>query len=284
MRYLQIILIFIGLTLTQKSFTQDTVQIGKRVEYFSEFDTLDILNHNLKNVYSFADYHRELIRFTEDSAKLEYCFYYDNKRYTHYYNKIFFVTKHDSILYVNYADLSEKWIYKRLNDSLYAIKSEAGNYQEKGFAKSIIPLEKTGIFVTTGLNADTLLFTEYEKNYYPVITQNINIVDEVIYDISEVDSMPCFINGNKLITRSLKISDVNRPTLESSINCSIILMNFVVDINGLVTNIAIERSCGDIFFEKVAISEILKIGQLKPGIKNSTPVNVRIIYPVKFKW
>ena len=279
-----IILILIGLIFISNSYAQDTIRIDKKIEYFKESDTVDILSSNFKNIYRLAEYSRELIIFSNDSAKLESCFYYDNKRYTHYYDKKYFITYNDSIIKVQYGSLSESWIYKKLSDSLFYIKALNDYSIESGFAKSIVPLEKIDTFVTKRLNGDTLWFTIYERNYVPLIEPFNEIIHDRIYDFSEVDSLPKYLNGDSIFAKTLMVSTVNKPIWESSLNCGLILLNFVVDKNGFVKNISIEFSCGDVFFEKTAMLEVLKIEQLKPGIKSGEFVNTKIRYPIRFKW
>lgn len=279
-----ITLILIGLILILKSYAQDTIRIDSKIEYFAESDSIDILNYHFKNIYSRAEYSREFIRYSEDSAKMESCFYYDNKRYIHFYDTKFFITKNDSILKVQYGELSENWIYKKLNDSLFSIKILDDYSIESGFAKSIMPLEKIDTFVTKRLNGDMLWHTVYERNYIPLIEPFIVITNDKIFDFSEVDSLPKYLNGDSLLPKTLMVSSVNKPIWESSLSCSLILLNFVVDTNGFIKNINIEFSCGDVYFEKTAMMEVLKIKQLKPGIKSGEPVNTKIRYPVRFKW
>ena len=90
--------------ISSKSYSQDTLLLDNQIKYYSESDSVDILSFYAKNIYYRADYSRELIKFDNDSAKLEYCFYYDNERIFHE-NKIYSDTPDYIILLAwNFAD------------------------------------------------------------------------------------------------------------------------------------------------------------------------------------
>lgn len=175
------------------SYSQDTLELDKKVKYYSSTDTIRILDHQMKNIHYRADYARELLKFPEDSFRLEYCFYYDNKRYVHYYDQLSYVLLYDSVLNVTYRTLSETWIYRKINDTTYFLKRSYHGTYESGYARKLVPLEKKGKYVTMNNVNDTLWTTEYIDNYYPNTKPYHKTIDNPVYSINDVDTKPEYI-------------------------------------------------------------------------------------------
>ena len=268
------------------TYSQDTIRLDKKVEYYSSNDTIGILKDNSKNVYWRADYARELIKKSESEFRLEYCFYYDNKRYIHYYDQIEFKKCNDSVLDVKYKSLKESWIYSKKNDTTYFLKRFYNGTYEIGYAKKIIPLEKIGKFISINQNNDTIWTTEYYKNYYPQIEPyNIKLSDTV-FEISEIDIKPRYIKGDSILLKSIRDNLIlpQKPFWESSIYCRLIIVSVIIDKKGYIRNVEFIKTCGDSFTDQEALRTISKLGRFSPGKKGETKVNVKMQLPIIFDW
>ena len=282
---MQKILILFGLIFLFKlSYSQDTLQLDKRVEYYSANDTIGILDNCFKNIYSRADYARELIKYSDKLFKLEFCFYFDNKRYIHYYDQIEYRISNDTILNITYGSLKESWIYKKLNDSSFFLKRAYSICIETGFAKTLIPLEKVGEYTTFNINGDTLWTTNYLRNYYPIIKVYEGNINDTIFDFFDVNPEPEYNNNLSILNQPIPTSSVNMPIWDSCLYCTTIFLSAIIDKNGFLQNIKIIRSCGDAYFEQTAMQKIARFGQFPPGIRNGKKVNIRVLMHIRFDW
>jgi len=264
------------------SYSQDTLKLDKKVEYFSISDTVGILEDHFFNIYTRAKYVRELIKFSDKYFKLEYCFYYDNKRYVHDYAQFNYKISNEEIN-IQYGSLNETWTYDKKSDTLYYLTRLHDGFYEKGFAKTLIPFEKTRKFYTYNNNGDTLWETRYSGNYYPIIKlYNYNISDTV-YEFSEVDKKPKHYEEVNYSNIKIPTSMVNMPIWENYLDCSYIFLSAIINNKGYLQNIKFLRSCADVYFEQTALQELAKFGLFSPGTRNGKPVNVKINILVKFE-
>jgi len=277
-----IILFLIGINfLLKQAYSQDTIRIDKMIEYNSKTDSIGIIKHFAKNVYYRAEYAKELIKYSLDSFKLELCFYYNKKRYIHYYSQFDYKLSNNSIIKIKYGGLEESWNYKKINDSLYSLNRFYFRTLESGFAKSLIPLEKFGEFITTNLTNDTLWSTKYLFDYFPEIKPYQAIINDSIYDIDCVDVIPEYLEGDTMIIKTLKKNLLypQKPILDSQLPCNWIFLNFIIDKEGKIKNVGFYRTSCDSFYEQEALRALSKLGRFKAGIKNGMPVNVRMKLP-----
>jgi hypothetical protein len=143
---------------TQNSITQDTIYLDTKIEYFTKNgDSFE----KLKKLKVFPKYSREKIQISRDSFKLEYCYYFDNKRNTSNYSEYFKII-HDSILVTE----GEEWCFNKKRDGHFSLEKHDSCFSEKGIAFSIIPFIKDGIFVTLNKQNDTLLVEHFVMDKY----------------------------------------------------------------------------------------------------------------------
>lgn len=237
-------------------------------------------------------YGREDIIFSPTKTKVEYCYYYDNKRMSSggtYYEKL-----GDMAIRVTYdwADSAfDVWNYERQENGLFSIEIHRGDFLETGYATSIVPLQKTTIYTTYLKNGDTLWtmdFTNSRPTFYggrgiPYFTKTK--VEGHIYQDFEVDTLPKMLNGDSLPTMSIA-EDANigfygcyGEPLKGIRN-----ITFVVTKEGDIKNVEqfegnLEPYCDGKYIMKL-MEKTLALGRLKPGIKNGVPVNTRCYLPV----
>ncbi len=274
-----ITLILIGFLFNLIISAQDTLSLDLKKEYYKESDTIGILQHYVKNIYYKADYSRELIHFTKDSAKLEYCFYYDKERYCLKNRTYYFSLSEDSIISVTYNGYNEKWQYKSLTDSLYSLSRLTNNIIETGYAKNLMPLEKFGDFFLIDLNNDTLCKINYTEIIFPKLTLKDAPTIDSIYVIC--DSMPIYPGGlDKMRQDLIKNIKYDMPITESYPICGTIFFSFVIDKQGKMKDVEIIRSCDNGFVEKAVLIALNNLDTFKNGFMNNKPVNVRFTLPL----
>ena len=262
------------------SYSQDTIRLDKKVEYFSSSDTIGILDRHYFNVYTRAKHARELIKYSVTNYKLEYCFYYDNKRYVHDYDQFEYKISNNKIS-VKYGFLNEDWTYEKKNDTLFFLTRFSDEFYEKGLASSLIPLKKTGEFITYNNIGDTLWGTNYFKGYYPEVRSYNNIKD-TIFELYQVDIPPKHEKITNISKIVIPTSSVNMPIWENYLDCSSVFLSAIINKKGYLQDIKLLRSCGEAYFEKTALEELAKLGHFSQGVKNGKDVNVKIICWIKF--
>jgi protein TonB len=275
-----ITLILIGFILFQNVLSQDTLFLDSKSEYFSDSDTIGIFKYYGKNVYYRANYSKELIQFNKDSAKLEYCFYYDKKRFLLYNQTYIFEIIKDSILKVIFNDYSEIWRFDYETDSLYKLTHNFNNLKEIGFAKSLIPLEKIGDFYVTDPQGDTLWTTRYSKVVFPDLIIKEKPLNDSVYVICDI--MPTYPGGlDKMRQDLLRNLRVDMPIIESSPNCSRLILSFVIDKQGDMRDIRFIRSCGNGFLERSILIALNSLDKFTNGFMDNEPVNIRFTMPIQ---
>ncbi len=278
-RCIHIILVFIGLSFDFITFAQDTIQLDRKSIYYS--DTVGALNYKSSLGHHKFNYSRELIYFSSDSAKLEYCYYYNYERI---YNKdkvYSFTRKKDSIIEIKCNTYKEEWIYNKINDTLYSLTQYYNNLVEKGYAKSIIPLEKTGAFFVQNLKEDTI----WKTKYIDYIIPEISLFNDYLIDPDSVfvivDSMPIYNHGNSDLRIDFqKNLTINYPFFENEGICSRYFLSFIIDKSGELINIKFVRSCGNSFVERSILISIMNLKLFEPGKMKGKPVNVEMIFPI----
>ncbi|HUW04675.1 MAG TPA: hypothetical protein VMW01_00300 [Williamwhitmania sp.] len=274
-----ITLILIGIILYQNVLSQDTLLLNSKTEYYSDPDTIGILQHFGKNVYYRANYSKELIEFNQGSAKLEYCFYYDNKRYCLENRTFNFEIVKDSVLKVIYNGYTENWQFYYETDSLYLLSRKLNNLKEVGFAKKLIPLEKIGDFYTIDSQDDTLWTTKYSNIVFPELSIKDKAINDSVYIVC--DSMPTYPGGmDKMRQDLLKNLRIDMPIIESSPNCTQIVISFVIDKYGEMRDIKFLRSCDNGFIEKAVLIALNNLDKFTNGFMANEPVNIRFTMPI----
>jgi hypothetical protein len=261
------------IVLNVSAFGQDTIFLNPKQEYFSKNgDSVRFDKTRRLKGYPKVKYSREIIRLTKDKYKIENCYYYDNKRFNNYYTT-FFDLVDDSIMITK----GEKWIYKKLNDTLFSVYQKDSDYLEKGAVISLIPFVKHGDFVTINKNGK-IAFTEYFKKgqYLKIDCPKIDLIDSVY---SRVDKMPKFPEkyGDLIgyIAKRLKYPEI---ALESAISRRV-YVKFVVTFKGEVKNVEILRGI-DSFMDKEAFKVIANLPDFEPAELDGKEVNAYYVVPV----
>lgn len=263
------LILFTSITV-HHNYAQNIFQLDKRVEYFSETDTLDILGFKGKGHYPRAQRARELIILDENTAILESCFYYDGRRFNHQnHNFTFYVD--DSIVKVSTYGHTETWAYEQISDTLFKIKKTLRNVTEIGYAKHLVPLEKFGTFYVINPDKDTTYSIEY-KNYI-----SPRIID--IFSDTCLNSYPNCKNESKIFqigTYLYKWSNFMTPILRvNSIITGLAVIEFSITEKGEVCNFKFRlRGAND--FHNVAVLNTLEEEKFKELISNIGPCRVQI--------
>ena len=219
---------------------------------------------------------REDIVFSATHRRIEYCYYDDNKRTCH--GTAYELTS-DSTLAID----GTIWHYKKRSDQYFVDRYFNGTY-ESGFAKSLIPLEATGLFTTTTADKiDTLWTTDYSTDNparlydHPSWAFHQTKVNGKIYASNEVDEPPVLLNGDSMTTISL--------TLNRSNGCYSEPYNFVKALKFVVTQegriVNIEQSIGYInlnncpYYVMDLMQQLLQSGPLRPAKINGQNVSVQ---------
>ena len=116
----------------------------------------------------------------------------------------------------------------------------------------------------------------------PVKVQyEIDVNDTTIYDRDSVDIKPQFAGGDKALIKWLN-ENISYPihAQESSIQGKVIIA-FVVEKDGLITNIKITQSVHKLL-DKEALRLIKKMPKWEPAIKDNKIVRCYFILPVSF--
>lgn len=273
------ILILIGILFNYNVSAHDTLLLDSKSEYYQNFDTIGILQHVAKDIYYKADYSRELTRFSKDSAKLEYCFYYDKIRYTWNNRTYYFSTQGDSVVTVTFNGYSETWRYEYLADSLYKLSRKINNLLETGFANKIFPLGKIGDFKVINSQKDTLWTTKYSNFIYPKLIITETPIEDSVYIIC--DSMPTYPGGlNKMGQDLLTNLRIDMPIIESTVFCTKIFVSFIIDKEGKMRNLNFVRACDNGFVERAVLIALTEIDKFSNGYINREPVNIRMTLPI----
>ena len=250
--------------------SQDTTCIEKRVEYFSETDTIDILSKKAKNIYYKAKYAKEFIRLSVNKGKIEYCFYYDNQRFaknreTHFY------LENNEITISEYG-FHETWTYQKLDDNYYQITKRLGNIKEVGCAKNLMPLEKIGDFYAIDNAEDTLYKFEYENYIWSksIKTNTDTFCDQQIHfcETDNLKELQRYFNSR--ISKNHIMPSLNSRVL------SLMVIEFSILENGEICNINIVRKAFNPFFEKAVLNVFGEKG-FKYLVSNLSNCKVRLV-------
>ena len=114
----------------------------------------------------------------------------------------------------------------------------------------------------------------------PPAQENVSMEeDTTIYLL--VDTMPSFPGGNEALFKFLE-ENVQWPHPEMDGQCRVICQ-FVVEKDGKITNLSVQRSCGYDIFDNEAVRVISIMPNWTPGYKDGKPVRVKYVVPINFK-
>jgi hypothetical protein len=250
-------------------FGQDTIRVETSTYYTSDKEP-----KRGKHFASRVKYAREDIVFSDTHKRIDYCYYYDNKRQC--YGTTYQITS-DTTLDIDGA----VWHYKNQGDKYFLERYFNGTY-ECGSAKLLIPLETVGLFTTTTADKIDILWTTdyaadkpsqpYDK---PLWTFHKTKIKGKIYAKDKIDEQPTFMNGDTLKTIFLNRKDgcISEPYYYVS------ALKFVITKEGRIVNI--EQSIGNIDLDYCPsyvmdlIRYLLQSGQIKPAKVKGQNVNVQ---------
>lgn len=254
---------------------QDNTFLDLKQEYFSKNgDSVRFNNTHKLKAYPKVNYSREIIRLTESEFKIEYCYYYDNKRFANQ-NTTYYNFAADSILTIS----GEKWIYKKRTDSLIFVYKNHSDYIEQGAVTSLVPFIRHGEFVALDNDKEVLFIEDYQKgNFLSIKCPQVDFHDSVYY---RVDKNPIFPEKYGDLTKYIK-QRLEYPIIarESSI-AGTVYVRFVVTKVGQVKNIEIIRGV-DPIMDREAFKVIAILPDFEPGKINGKAVNSYYVMPVRF--
>lgn len=280
-----LLIIFLSI-LSTFSFGQDTIRVEPSKFYTSEEEPT-----RGKDFASRVKYAREDIVFNQNFRKVEYCYYYDNKRicYGNTYQLI-----GDSTLQIGDSASSnaiQTWTYRKMKSRQYLVYRFHNGLYEIGKAKELIPFEVIGsLFTMTWDKSDTLWIADYStvssNNPYskPKYSYPKASIEGKIYEFEKVDQPPTLLTG-ELIPDTIMRARTDRCLSEPYQR--VITMSFIVTEDGHIKNI--EQGFGnfDIEYCSLYILELMTIisnyGQLKPALLDGKPVNVKCIVNIDMK-
>jgi Fe-S-cluster containining protein len=246
---------------------QDTIRIEPGIYY-----TSDIEPNRGKDFASRARFAREDIVFSNTRKEIDYCYYYDNKRYCIGQD---FELINDSTLSID----GVRWTYK-LQGKQFLVYRYEDNFFESGYTKSLIPFEPTGPFTTTTADKiDTLWTTDYstDKPSKPYDHPTYNFykakIKGKVYKPGEVDQPCTFLNGDTLARIYLQRKDgcYGEPLYV------VRTMKFIVTQEGHILNIEQDKGNMDLNFCPYYAMELMKYikrwGLLKPAKRKGQNVN-----------
>ena len=106
---------------------------------------------------------------------------------------------------------------------------------------------------------------------------------EQIYDVQKVDKQPKFPGGTtslqSYINRSLQYPQISRKNNSQGR----VIVRFIINSNGTVTNPQVVRSSGDFYLDMEAVRVIESMPKWKPGKHKGKPVRVFFTLPIVFK-
>ena len=267
-------LIILGfLFVTEMIHAQDTTYIDKKIEYFSGKEALQDYMQKMK--YS-ERYAKEIIKVAKDSFKIEYCNYYNGKRYATGYLEGFKI-KDDSVLISKH----DKWNFKKLSENFYTVNHRDSEYVQKGTVFSIIPFVKNGDFIYLNNNNDTLLTEHFEMGglkYYK--TPKLKETDSIYTNVDVYPTFPGkYGDLRSFISKRIVIPEIYA---ESGMQGRTIF-RIVITSTGEVKNIEILRSL-DLAFDLTCLRVIARLPKFEPGKIKGTNVNCYYVIPVEFRY
>ena len=99
-------------------------------------------------------------------------------------------------------------------------------------------------------------------------------------DIAEV--MPVFEGGTKALYKFLRKTLRYPKVAQQTGQEGTVLVRFIIDVTGVVTGVEVIRSVGGVL-DKEASRVIGLMPNWKPGMQHGSPVNVRMVLPIKFE-
>ena len=244
---------------------QDTIRMEKRVNLSrSEF------NNGRTNKSRYA---REDIVLNANSRRIDYCYYYKNKRYCF----------GDTYTLSGEATLKisdQEWAYEKQPNGQFLVHRLHDGLFESGLADQLMPLGKIRIASIYPATGDTLWLVDYKT---------FNTADEhrsysypkaktagKVYEMNQVETMPTLPDGTALPQK------IKHPRSDGCYNepfYFVDTMSFIVTGQGAIKNIQQEAGNFDLTYCPQYILELMKMicgyGTLKPATLHGENVQVK---------
>ncbi len=221
----------------------------------------------------------EIIKFSDDSYKLEECFYLDNKRFVHKDRTKIYKFTNDSILIITYKGKEMTYIYHK-NDTIHSVSEiQEGRVVATGNVTSLVPLIKHGKFTYYNPNGTVILYRSYNKNRYVKVEAHQQELGEVLLIAEQMPRFP----GGEVALQKFIAENIEYPKMAQ--DCKIhgkVYVRFVVTKTGEVANIEIVRSV-DVLLDEATIRVISTLPNFIPAKQNRSPVNIWYVVPIDFK-
>ncbi|TCC97626.1 M56 family metallopeptidase [Pedobacter hiemivivus] len=165
--------------------------------------------------------------------------------------------------------------YKDIKDGDYTLKVKFV------FDGANTPLKNETVAAVKGYKAlNDIIITGYATLYKEAADGNI-IDDNKIYDFVSIDKQPTFAGGFEQFYAYLK-KEIKYPAeaVKNNVQGKVFL-SFVVEIDGDLTNIKVERTLGSGTDEE-AVRVLEESPKWIPGTQNSRPVRVKYNIPITF--
>ena len=244
---------------------QDTIRMEKRV---------DISPKEFNNGrFDGSRYAREDIVLSANSRRIDYCYYYKNKRYC-FGNT--YTLSGDTLLKIS----DQEWTCEKQPNGQFLVHRLHEGLYESGLADQLVPLGKiriTSIYPTTG---DTLWMVDYKTFNTADLHRSYSYPKAKtagkVYEMSQVETMPAFPDGTALPQK------IKHPRSDGCYNepfYFVDTMSFIVTGQGAIKNIRQEwgnfemTSCPQYILELMKM--ICRYGTLKPATLHGENVHVK---------
>ncbi|HBS88716.1 MAG: hypothetical protein A2W91_18920 [Bacteroidetes bacterium GWF2_38_335] len=124
------------------------------------------------------------------------------------------------------------------------------------------------------------VYTEPQLNNLPTLLMKEDTTDEVIPFVL-VDKKPEFKGGDKALIEYLSKNTYYDPEAVGANIQGTVWVRFVIDKNGAITNVGLERGRHDLL-DKEALKVIRNMPKWIPGSQQTKPIKVSYVIPVKF--
>ncbi len=114
----------------------------------------------------------------------------------------------------------------------------------------------------------------------PIQADPIIVKQPQTVDIAEV--MPVFEGGTKALYKFLRKTLRYPKVAQQTGQEGTVLVRFIIDVTGAITGVEVIRSVGGVL-DKEASRVIGLMPNWKPGMQHGSPVNVRMVLPIKFE-
>lgn len=265
------------LCLCHQATAQDTIRSAPRVQL-----TPAEYNNGRVNISTSA---REDIVYSDTSRKIDYCYYYQEKR--HCFGDTYTLLPGSKVAIDAEGDPATRqtWHYRQQADGKYVVDRLHEGLYETGIVNDLIPFGQTSIASICPATKDTLWVVEYPLYYtgraYPRYFYPQAKIEGRVYALPEVDTPPLLPDGQPLPVK------IQHPRTDGCYNeplYGVQTLSFIITNTGDIKNIQQAQGNFDINYCPFYIMELMRIicnyGRPQPGMLKGEMVNVRYVVEV----